>query len=62
MLVGSKLVAVVPVLGWWDRRDDMRNRVQPFSLIVSVFGEDIYSEVKAALGATGLDRGVGTAV
>jgi hypothetical protein len=49
LLAGSKLLAVVPVLGWWDRRADMKNRVQPFSLIVSVFAEDIYTEVEAAL-------------
>ena len=49
LLAGPKLVAVVPVLGWWDRRADMRNRVQPFSLIVSVFAEDIYTEIEAAL-------------
>jgi len=49
LLAGSKLVAVVPVLGWWDRRADMKNRIQPFSLIVSVFADDIYSEVEAAL-------------
>lgn len=49
LLAGSKLVAVVPVLGWWDRRAEMRSRVQPFSLIVSVFAEDIYTEVEAAL-------------
>jgi len=52
MLVGSKLVAVVPVLGWWDRRADMKHRSQPFSLIVSVFAEDIYTEVEAALRVT----------
>jgi hypothetical protein len=49
LLAGSKLIAVVPVLGWWDRRTDTKNRVQPFSLIVSVFADGVYSEVEAAL-------------
>jgi hypothetical protein len=48
-LAGSKLIAVVPVLGWWDRRADTVTRAQPFSLIVSVFAEGIYAEVKTAL-------------
>ncbi len=49
LLAGSKLIAVVPVLGWWNRRAEMSRRSQPFSLIVSVLAEGIYSEVKAAL-------------
>lgn len=49
LLAGSKLIAIVPVLGWWDRRADMKNRAQPFSLIVSVFADGIYTEIEAAL-------------
>jgi Subtilase family len=49
LLAGTKLIAVVPVLGWWDRRADMKNRAQPFSLMVSVFADDIYSSIEAAL-------------
>jgi hypothetical protein len=49
LLAGTKLISVFPVLGWWDRRVDMKNRTQPFSLIVSVFADDIYFDIEAAL-------------
>lgn len=45
-LAGNKLVAVLPVLGWWDRRRDIRDQEMRFSLIVSVFGPDVYSAIK----------------
>jgi len=37
-LVGDKLIAIVPVLGWWDQRTALRTQEMKFSLIVSVFG------------------------
>ncbi len=51
MLAGSKLIAVCPVLGWWERREDMRNKAMPFSLIVSIVAPGIYASVKAELVA-----------
>lgn len=49
ILAGAKLIAVYPVLGWWDRRDDMQLKELPFSLIVSIVAPGIYSAVQAAL-------------
>lgn len=49
LLAGTKLIAVVPVLGWWEQRRDLRECAMPFSLIVTVRGPDIYSAVKAGL-------------
>jgi hypothetical protein len=51
MLAGAKLIAVVPVLGWWERRPEMLAREMPFSLIVSVVGGGIYAAVQAELAA-----------
>ncbi len=51
MLAGSKLIAVVPVLGWWERRPEMLTREMPFSLIVSVVGDGIYTAVQGELAA-----------
>lgn len=48
-LAGSKLIAVYPVLGWWDQRKDLREYLMRFSLIVSVTGPDVYSHIKTAL-------------
>ncbi len=45
-LVGDKLIAVVPVLGWWDQRRTMREQDMRFSLIVSVFGPGVYASIK----------------
>jgi hypothetical protein len=45
-LVGDKLIAVVPVLGWWDRRRELRQQQMSFSLIVSVFGPGVYAAIK----------------
>jgi hypothetical protein len=51
MLAGSKLLAVVPVLGWWNRRAECQTLAQPFSLIISVVAEgmDIYTPIQAAI-------------
>jgi hypothetical protein len=51
LLAGAKLIAVVPVLGWWDRRLEMVTREMPFSLIVSVVSAGIYTAVQAELAA-----------
>jgi hypothetical protein len=49
LLAGSKLIAVCPVLGWWERRDDMQVKEAPFSLIVSIVAPGIYAAVQAEL-------------
>ncbi len=53
LLAGSKLIAVMPVVGWWDERKEFQERVQPFSLIVSVVaaGLDVYTPISVALEA-----------
>jgi len=50
-LAGSKLIAVLPINGWWDERNEFRERAQPFSLVVSVVarGLDVYTPLKSAL-------------
>ncbi|MBK8251250.1 MAG: S8 family peptidase [Polyangiaceae bacterium] len=45
-LVGDKLVAVVPLLGWWDQRKALRNQEMKFSLIVSVLGPGVYAAIQ----------------
>jgi len=48
-----KLIAVVPVLGWWEQRDILRTLSLPFSLIVTLRakGLPIYAPIKAAVAA-----------
>ncbi len=50
-LAGSKLIAVMPVLGWWNQYVGFRTKELPFSLIVTIRspGLDIYSMVEVAL-------------
>jgi hypothetical protein len=50
-LAGSKLIAVMPVGGWWDQYVATRTKELPFSLIVSVrmTGLDVYSLVELGL-------------
>lgn len=50
-LVGDKLIAVMPVLGWWEHRKAMKYAELPFSLIVSVFGPGVYSAIKPRVEA-----------
>jgi Subtilase family len=45
-IVGDKLIAIVPILGWWDQRPDLQHDAMRFSLIVSVFGPDVYGAIK----------------
>lgn len=45
-LVGDKLIAVVPVLGWWDQRDGLRTEEMRFSLVVSVLGPGVYAAIQ----------------
>lgn len=45
-LVGDKLIAIVPVLGWWDHRKALKMQEMKFSLVVSVFGPGVYAAIK----------------
>jgi len=45
-LAGDKLIAIVPVLGWWDQRRSMKQEEMRFSLVVSVFGLGVYGAIK----------------
>jgi hypothetical protein len=51
LLAGSKLIAVVPKLGWWDERDDTVEESMRFSLIATVTapGRDVYTPIQQAL-------------
>ncbi len=46
MLAGDKLIAIVPVLGWWEQRKALRFEEMRFSLVVSVFGPGVYAAIK----------------
>lgn len=45
-LAGDKLIAIVPVLGWWDQRKTLKTQEMRFSLVVSVFGSGVYAAIK----------------
>jgi hypothetical protein len=45
-LNGDKLIAIVPVLGWWEQRKALRFQEMNFSLVVSVFGPGVYAAIK----------------
>ena len=53
-LVGDKLIAIVPVLGWWDQRRALKTQEMRFSLIVSVFGPGVYAAIKPRIEAEAL--------
>jgi hypothetical protein len=44
--VGDKLIAIVPVLGWWDQRRMLKTEEMRFSLVVSVFGPGVYAAIQ----------------
>lgn len=50
-LAGAKLIAVMPVGGWWNESVAFQTKELPFALIVTVQtpGLDIYSLVELAL-------------
>lgn len=45
-LAGNKYVAVLPVLGWWDQRRELKTESMPFSLLVTIRGPDVYGAIK----------------
>jgi hypothetical protein len=55
-LVGDKLIAILPVLGWWDQRRDLKTQELRFSLAVSVFGPGVYAAIKTRVEAEALVR------
>ncbi len=55
-LAGDKLIAIVPVLGWWDQRRTLETQEMRFSLIVSVFGPSAYAAIKPKVEAQALAR------
>ena len=50
-LVGDKLIAVMPVIGWWERRRELRTQEMRFSLVVSVLGPGVHAAIKVAVEA-----------
>jgi hypothetical protein len=53
-LAGDKLIAIVPVLGWWDQRPTLKTLEMHFSLVVSVFGPGVYAAIKPRVEAEAL--------
>lgn len=45
-LSGDKLIAIVPVLGWWDQRLPLLTEEMKFSLVISVLGPGVYGAIK----------------
>jgi hypothetical protein len=54
MLAGSKLIAVMPVMGWWNQYVAFLTKELRFSLIVTVraTGLDIYNIIEVGLTPT----------
>ncbi len=50
-LVGDKLIAIVPVLGWWDQRKLLRTQEVAFALVVSVLGPGVYAAIRPRVEA-----------
>lgn len=50
-LVGDKLIAIVPVLGWWDQRKPLKTQEMNFALVVSVFGPGVYAAIRPRVEA-----------
>jgi hypothetical protein len=50
-LAGDKLIAVYPVLGWWDQRKHLKTQKLNFSLVVSVVAPGVYAAVKPVVEA-----------
>lgn len=50
-LAGDKFIAVMPTLGWWDRRRDFKEKELNFSLVISVKFPDteIYETIKTSI-------------
>ena len=53
-IVGDKLIAIVPVLGWWNQRRTLKTQEMNFSLVASVFGPGVYAAIKPRIEAESL--------
>lgn len=51
-LAGDKLIAVVPVLGWWNRHKALELAEMRFSLVVSVTAPGVYAAIRPVVAAT----------
>lgn len=49
LTAGSKLLAVMPVLGWWDDREALKFKAMRFSLLTSVLAPNIYGAIASRL-------------
>jgi hypothetical protein len=53
LLAGDRRIAVFPVLGWWNGREQRENAAVPYSLVVSIDAGDavfdLYAEFEAAI-------------
>jgi hypothetical protein len=53
LLAGDRRIAVFPVLGWWNGREQRENAAVPYSLVVSIDAGDadidLYAEIEAAI-------------
>jgi hypothetical protein len=50
-LAGNKLIAILPVLGWWEQRRALREQEAGFSLIVTLRAPGIYAAIKPLVEA-----------
>ncbi|TNC28024.1 S8 family peptidase [Amycolatopsis alkalitolerans] len=52
-LAGDRLLAVFPILGWWEQRESTKNLEIPYAIVVSVdsYSEDIdlYAAIQASI-------------
>jgi hypothetical protein len=48
-LAGDKLIAIIPVLGWWEQRHALKFAAMRFSLLVTVCGPGVYSAIAPRL-------------
>lgn len=48
---GDKLIAIVPVLGWWDQRKLLKTQEVAFTLVVSVLGPGVYAAIRPRIEA-----------
>ena len=51
-IAGSRLIAVYPIRGWWDRRSDLRGETMDFSLVATVraLGDlDVFTPISAEI-------------
>ncbi len=50
-IVGDKLIAVVPAIGWWDQRRSLKTQEMKFSRVVSVSDPGVYTGIQPRVKA-----------